>query len=147
MKVFLLKDIVHVGLAGEIKKVEDGYARNYLLPRQLAKEVTANNESSFLTHHKKVEYKKEAIATQTSLLAEKIKVIKLSLKKKMHDDGKLYGAINAHDVVEGLAKQGIMVAKSQVEFAKAIKSKGNFEVVIKLTSRLKPTLQVHILPE
>jgi large subunit ribosomal protein L9 len=147
MKVFLLKDVVHVGLAGEIKNVEAGYGRNYLLPRGFAYEVTPSNEQTFKARQVKVEYKKEALATQTSMLAEKIKTTKIAIKKKIHDDGKLYGAINASDIVEKLAECGINISKSQVEFNKTIKTKGNFEVVIKLTSRLKPTLQVAVLPE
>jgi len=65
----------------------------------------------------------------------------------MHGDGKLYGAVNAHDVVEGLARENIHIAKSKVEFSKSIKNKGTFEVIIHLTARLRSTLQVTVVPE
>jgi len=96
---------------------------------------------------KVVERKKEAIETQTSMLAERIKATQLVLKRKIHDDGKLYGAVNAHEIVDLLAEKGIKVGKSQIEFPKTIKEKGMFDVIIKLSSRLKPTLTLKIIAE
>lgn len=147
MRVFLHKDVAKIGLAGEIIKVEDGFARNFLIPRKLASEVTQKNEDQFKNRLKVVEHRKEVIATQTSMLAEKIKNVRVKIRRKMHDDGKLYGAVNALEVVEALAKEGISISKSQVDFGKLIKSKGTFEVTIKLTSRLKPTLKVDVVSE
>lgn len=147
MKIFLRKDIERVGLAGEIIKVGDGYARNYLIPRGLAVEITKENEQFYVKRVKKVEYRKEAIATQTSMLAEKIKTINITLKKKAHDDGKLYGAVNAAEIVDLLANKGIVIAKNQVKFDKSIKTKGTFTITIKLTSRLQPKLSLNVVPE
>ncbi len=147
MKVYLHKNIERVGLEGEIISVGDGYARNYLIPRGLAIEITKKNETFYQGRIKKVEHRKEVIASQTSMLAEKIKSIKLILKKKMHDDGKLYGRIGESDIVQALSEKGITIAKNQVKFDKSIKSKGLFEVSIKLTSQLKPTLTVTVVPE
>jgi len=147
MKVFLRKDIEKVGLAGEIIKVGDGYARNYLIPNGLAIEITKKNETFYAKRIKKVEHRKEVIATQTSMLAEKIKSLKVTLKKKVHDDGKLYGAVNASEIVDLLAKKGVMIAKNQVKIDKSIKTKGTFVVTIKLTSRLQPQLSLNVVPE
>jgi large subunit ribosomal protein L9 len=147
MKVFLLKDVPNVGMSGVIKKVEDGFARNFLFPRNLAVEVTKSNEASLLAKVKKVEQQKVAIVEHTSDMANKIKALKISIKKKMHDNGKLYGAISEGEIVAELAREGIIVDKSKVELNKSIKTKGTFEVVIKLTSRLKPALQLQVLPE
>lgn len=147
MKVFLLKDIEKVGMAGEIIKVTEGYGANFLIPRKLAVEITAGNEASFQKKIKLVEKRQEAIATQTSMLAEKIKNTKLSLSKKTHDDGRLYGSVNPTEIVELLGQKGISVAKNQIEFGKAIKSAGTFEVTIKLSSKLQPALKLQIVPE
>lgn len=147
MKVFLCKDIERIGLAGEIIKVGDGYARNFLIPRKLAVEITKENEPFYVNRVKKVENRKEVIETQTSMLAEKIKNLKITLKKKAHDDGKLYGAVNATEIVDLLAKKGIVIAKNQVKIDKSIKTKGAFNVTIKLTSRLQPKLSLNIVPE
>lgn len=147
MKVYLRKDIERVGMAGEIIKVNDGYARNFLLPRQLAVEITPENESFFQKQIKHVEHRKEVIASKTSMLAERIKDLNITIKRKLHDDGKLYGSVNSSEIVDELSKQGISVSKSQVLFDKSIKERGTHEVVIKLTSTLKPALKVTILPE
>lgn len=147
MEVYLRKDVEKIGLAGEIIKVGDGFARNFLIPQGLAVEITATNKNQYLLKIRKVENRKEVIATQTSMLAEKLNTISLTLKRKMHDDGQLYGSINASEVVTALAEKGISVTKSQIEFEKTIKSKGTFKVAIKLTTRLKSTITIHIVSE
>jgi len=147
MKVFLRKDIEGVGFGGEMVKVTEGYARNFLFPRDLAVEITAHNEESYTKKIKVVENRKEAIATETSMLAEKIKSLKVTLNRKMHDDGKLYGAVAPADIAEALKAQGVNVAKNQVIINKSIKTKGAHKVVIKLTARLQPELIVSVHPE
>ncbi len=147
MKVFLKENIEKIGLAGEVIKVKEGYARNFLLPRKLAVEITKDNEGHYQGRVKAVEHRKEVISTKTSMLAERIQSLKLVLKRKMHDDGKLYGAINPGEIVDLLAKHNISIAKNQVKFDKSIKAKGTFNVTIKLTSRLQPQVIVNIVPE
>lgn len=147
MKVYLVKDVEKIGLAGEIIKVSDGFARNNLLPRKLAIEVTPEKEDYFKKREKVVEKRQEKIATQTSMLAEKIKAIKLTLKRKLHDDGKLYGSVNANEIVDLLAQNGISVSKSQIDFEKSIKEKGTYEITIKLSSRLQPKLTLNVVSE
>src|SRR5436190_17893508 len=142
MEVYLRKNIEKVGLEGEIIKVGDGFARNFLIPQGLAVEITEHNKSHYESKIRKVENRKEVIATETSMLADQITNMTLTIKKKMHDNGQLYGSINATEVVDVLATKGINIAKGQVEFDKSIKSKVSFKVIIKLTSRLKPYLTI-----
>lgn len=147
MEVYLYKDIEKIGLAGEIIKVGDGFARNFLIPQGLAVEITTHNKNQYLSKIRKVENRKEVIACQTSMLAEKLNTIAITIKKKMHDNGQLYGSVNASEIVEALASQGISISKSQVEFEKPIKSKGSFKVIIKLSTRLKPAITVTIMAQ
>ena len=147
MKVFLKKDIEKVGMAGEIIKVWDGYARNYLIPRGFAVEVNARNESVLHTKIQQVQNRKEVIVSKTSMLAERLNAIKIVLKRKLHDDGKLYGAVSQNEVVDLLAEQGITISKGQVMFDKSIKSKGLHKVTIKLTASLKPQVTLQVVPE
>jgi len=147
MKVYLKKNVEKVGIAGEIINVADGFARNYLMPRDLAIEITSSNAAFYTARSKSVENRKEIIATETSLLAEKIKELKLSVKRKMHEDGKLYGAVTPSDIVDLLAQKGISISKNQVILNKSIKTKGTYELVIKLSARLQPSIQLHVLPE
>lgn len=147
MKIFLIKDVEKLGLAGEIVKVAEGYALNYLIPKQLAEAISNKNQQFFKERERIVENRKAVIVTQSSMLAEKISSLQLTVRRKMHDDGKLYGAINAHEVVDELAKKGIRISKNQVLFNKAIKEKGTYEVTIKLSLRLQPKVNLSIVSE
>ena len=147
MEVFLRKNVEKVGMAGEIVKVGDGYARNFLFPKGLAVEITLHNKDQYATKIRNVENRKEVIASQTSMFAETLNSVSITLKRKMHDNGQLYGSINASEVVEALAEKGISINKSQVEFDKSIKSKGTFKVGVKLTTKLKSTITVTVVSE
>ena len=147
MKVFLLKDVERIGLAGEIIKVKDGFAKNYLFPRNLAVELTKENETFYKGKQKIVEKRQDVISSQTSMLAEKIASVQLTLARKIHEEDKLYGSVSPLEVVDLLAKKGISVAKNQVIFNKSIKTKGTFDVTIKLSSRLQPTLKLKVVAE
>lgn len=147
MKVYLKKDIPHVGHAGQIIKVKDGYAHNFLFPNQWAIEITESNESFYLDKVKQVEHKKEVVASETSELAEKINNMHITIKRKVSTDKQLYASIAPQEIVEGLAQKGISVAKSKVQFGKSIKTVGTHEVVIKLSTRLQPKLTVKVVAE
>jgi large subunit ribosomal protein L9 len=147
MRVFLKQDIEKVGMAGEIILVSDGFARNFLFPKSLAVEITPQNASFYQKQVKEVEHRKEVISNQTSMLAERIGSMTLTLKRKMHDDGKLYGAVGQSEIAEALAEKGVNIAKNNIVVAKSIKTKGSHEVIVKLTSRLQPRITVTILPE
>ena len=145
MKVYLLKNVEKVGLAGEIIKVKDGFAKNFLFPQKAAREVKKSNEAFLESKAKTVENRKAVISSETSILSEVVKNAKITLKRKTHDDDRLYAAINPAEIVEALAEQNIKVNKSQVLINKSIKAIGTHKVVIKLTSKLQPELTVQII--
>lgn len=147
MKVFLLKDVEQVGLKGEILNVSTGFGMNFLMPRKMAVKITKNNEKYYQQKAKSFDNRKEIIATETSMLAEKIKGITLTIKHKTHDEGKLYSSVSPAEIVDAMAEKGIKISKSQVEFAKSIKQIGDYEVTIKLSSRLKPRIKLHVVSE
>lgn len=147
MKVFLLNDVERVGARGEIISVADGYAINFLFPRRLAVEVTPNNESTFKKRAKTIEHRATVIQTKTSLLAERIGDVELVIKRKMHDDGKLYGAISGQEIAELMSEKGFSIAKNQIEIDKSIKARGVYEVTIKLSSTLKPKVTLKVISE
>jgi len=147
MKVYLLADIEGVGIKGEVVKVKEGYADNFLIPRKMGIKITPKNEPFYKQHAKHVEHRKEVISSKTSMLAEKIKGIKLALKRKMHDDGKLYASVNPSEVAELLGKEGINVSRSQVKMDKAIKEKGTFSVTVKLTSKIQSKVELKVVAE
>lgn len=147
MKVYLLKNVERVGIAGEILKVADGYAQNFLFPKKLAIQITPSNEKFYEGKIKQIENRKEVIASATSMLAEKIKATSLVLKRKTHDSGKLYASIAPSEVADLLAEKGISVSKSQINFDKAIKTTGTYDIIVKLSSRLQPVVKLKVVSE
>jgi large subunit ribosomal protein L9 len=142
MKVFLLQDIENVGMAGQIVNVTDGYAANFLFPRKLAQKVVPGSEAFFVQKIKKAEATAQVLSSKIAMLAEHLKTAKISVSKRVHDDGKLYGSISAEEIVDGLKVKGFSVNKKQVVFGKAIRTIGEHGVMIKLSSKLTPEITV-----
>jgi large subunit ribosomal protein L9 len=147
MKVFLLQDVDLVGIAHEMVTVSEGFARNFLFPRKLALIVTSENEKSFHKRAAQRNKQETIIEAKTSQLAEKIKALKLTVKRPTHDDGELYAPIRSAEIVELLASKGFSIEKNQVNFDKTIKSTGLYHISIKLSSKLQPLLQLKVIAE
>ncbi|MBU1008210.1 50S ribosomal protein L9 [Candidatus Dependentiae bacterium] len=144
MKVYMLQDVEKVGMAGTIIKVSDGYASNFLIPRKLAKKIGVNEKEFFNKREVSAKLDSQAINSKAAMLAERIKNLHLVVKERVHDDGKLYGAVGADEIVELLKKKDVSINRKQVEFKKAIRSVGEHKVVIKLSSKLKPELLLKV---
>ena len=138
MNVYMLKDVENVGMAGQIIKVSDGYAANFLIPRKLAVKLTKGNEATLKSQVKKIEVIKKILNNKIAMLAERIKNLHLTIKEKIHDDEKLYGSVSADEIVELLKAKDISVNRKQIEFPKSIKKVGEHKVVVRLSSKLKP---------
>jgi large subunit ribosomal protein L9 len=144
MQVYLLKDVERVGMAGQIITVSDGYAKNFLFPRNLGVQVTAENAGFYKEKKVKEQVAVEVLNSKVAMLAERIKTLHLMVKERVHDDGKLYGALGAEEVVELLKAKDIVVNKKQIEFDKSIKAVGEHKVTVRLTSKLKPQLTIKV---
>ncbi len=147
MKVYVLKDIENVGMAGTIINVSDGYATNFLFPKKLAIKVTADNIKNLKVKVDAVKQKTEVVNSKVAMLAEHIKNLNIVIKEKTHDDGKLYGSVGADEIVELLKQKDISINRKQVEFDKSIKAIGDHRVTIRLSSKLKPQLNVKVVGE
>lgn len=145
MNVYLLKDVENVGLAGNIVKVTDGFGQNFLVPRKLAIKVTTQNKSFYESKLIKVKVDKKILNSKIAMLAENIKNLNLTIKEKIHDDGKLYGSVGADEVVELLKSKDIIVNRKQIEFIKTIKSTGEHKVCVRLSSKLKPEFTLKVV--
>lgn len=145
MVVILLKDVKGTGKAGEVVKVSDGYARNLLLPKGLAKEATEGNvrnlEKQKAIAAEKLEAQKEAAKKQ----AEEISKITVVIKSKGGENGKLFGSITSKDIAEALEKQEkIKIDKKKIELASPIKQTGDTQVTVKLFPEVSATLKVTV---
>lgn len=114
MQIILLDKVVNLGNLGEIVKVKDGYARNFLIPQGRARRATENNKKEF--EAKRVELEKAAAAklAESQALGEKLAGSTIKLTQKAGVDGRLFGSVTNADVAEELNKQGYKVVKSQV---------------------------------
>ncbi|MCF7800048.1 50S ribosomal protein L9 [Candidatus Babeliales bacterium] len=145
MQVYMLKDVEKLGMAGQIIKVSDGYATNFLIPRKLAIKIGEQDLAFFKTKEKKVVADKQVLSSKAAMLAEKIKNMHLTIKKKAHDEGKLYGSISPDEIVDLLKEKEIVINRKQVEFPKAVRSVGDYSVIIKLSSKLKPEFLLKVV--
>jgi large subunit ribosomal protein L9 len=145
MKVYMLQDVEKVGMAGQVVKVSDGYASNFLIPRKLAKKVGENDKKFFDKRAIRAKIDTQALNSKVAMLAERIKNMHLVVKERVHDDGKLYGAVGADEIVELLKKKDISINRKQVEFKKAVRTVGEHRVAIKLSSKFKPELTLKVV--
>jgi large subunit ribosomal protein L9 len=141
------KDYEKVGMAGQLVDVSRGFAENHLIPSGYSIRVYDKDIKFYKSQSKQLSQKTEIIASNTSMLAERLKNTHITIKAKAHDDGKLYGAITASDLLEPLKEKGFSVSKKQIEFTQTIKSIGQHVAVIKLSSKLKPEITIKIVEE
>lgn len=145
MIVILTKDVKGTGKAGDIVKVNDGYARNMLLPKGLAKEATQGNVRNL---EKQKELAAEKLQEQKAAArkqAEKLETITVVIQSKGGENGKLFGSITSKDIAEALEKQeGIKVDKKKIELTSPIKQTGDTQVAVKLFPEISANLKVKV---
>ena len=145
MIVILLKDVKGKGKAGDVVKVNDGYAGNMLLPRGQAQEATEGNIRN-LEKQKAIAAEKRA-AEEAKAREDKAKLeeITLEIKSKGGDSGKLFGSITSKDIADVLeAQEGIRIDKKKIEMPSPIKAAGESTVTIKLFTNVSAELKVHV---
>lgn len=146
MKVILNADVKGKGKKGDIVNVSDGYARNFLFPKNLAKEATAQNLNAAkvaqdAAKHKKLVEKAEAVA-----LAEKLSGKTVQLKAKCGEGNRLFGAVTAAEVAEALKENmGIEVDKKKIALSGGIKELGTYDVAVKVYAEVSATIKVEVV--
>ena len=142
MKVILQQDIKGQGKKGQLKEVSDGYARNYLLPRNLAVEATADNLNAMRLRDKARQAQIARERAQAMEYAEKMGAVVVHVKAKAGAGGKLFGAVTSSQIAEALnAQHGIAIEKNQ------IKQFGTFQVKCKLGYEITGTIHVMVTEE
>ncbi len=146
MKVILKQDVHNLGKKNAMVNVNDGYARNFLIPRGLAIEANsvAINEMKMRENAEKT--KKEQEMARAKKIAEKISGIVLTISSKAGDSGKLFGSITSMDISEKLEKDfKIQVDKRKIVLPEAIKTLGTYDIELKLYAGVSSTLKVQII--
>jgi large subunit ribosomal protein L9 len=147
MEVILREDVQHLGKVGEIVKVKDGYARNYLLPKGLAYPATEANR-------KRIAYEGERIAKQRASEksaaegeAARLADVQLTFAVKVGEEEKLYGSVTASDIQRKLEELGIHVDKRKIDLPEPIRELGEFQVGIKIHPDVRPQVRVTVTKE
>ena len=146
MVVILLKDVKGTGKAGEVVKVSDGYARNRLIPKGLAKEATEGNIRNLEKQKEIADEKRAEQKAAAQKQAEKINEITLTIRSKGGESGKLFGSITSKDIADALQEQeNIKVDKKKIVLDSPIKQTGSSEVTVKLVPEVTAVLKINVI--
>jgi len=148
MKVILLDNIKGVGKKDEVINASDGYARNFLFPKNLALEANKENMSKLNAKKNSQKFKKDVEKENAAILADKLEFITLKIKVKAGENGKIFGGVTSKEISEGLKGQyDIDIDKKKIELKDNIKSLGTITVNIKLFEGIIAKLKVSIIAE
>jgi large subunit ribosomal protein L9 len=148
MQIILLDKVVNLGNLGEVVKVKDGYARNFLIPSGRARRATEANKAEF--EAKRVELEKAAAAklAESQAQGEKLAGTTVKLTQKAGVDGRLFGSVTNHDIAQELTKQGFPVAKSQIRMPNGpLKIVGDHAVSVALHTDVTVDITVTVYGE
>lgn len=144
MEVILQEDVVHLGHIGEIVKVRDGYARNYLFPRGLAVLADKRNLRELEHQRRIVEEKRQRVAATAQELATRIARVELSFTARAGEGGKLFGSITNLDVERELREKGFDVERRRIRLEEPIKSLGTHRVMLTLAAGVPCEITVKV---
>ena len=147
MEIILREDVQHVGKAGEVVKVKDGYARNFLLPKGLAYPATEGNKKRIAFEADRLARQRTAEKQEAEGEAAKLTGLTLTFPMKVGEEDKLYGSVTAGDIQRRLEEQGIHVDKRKVDLPEPIRSLGEFHVGIKYHAEVRPEIVVVVVKE
>lgn len=148
MQIILLDKVVNLGNLGEIVKVKDGYARNYLIPHGKAKRATAANLAEFETRRAELEKAQSDALAAAQARATEVDGMTIQITQKAGVDGKLFGSVTNIDVSEALRKQGFEVPKSSIRMPEGpIKSVGDHPLKVALHTDVVVGITVSVLGE
>jgi len=132
IEVILKEHVENLGQRGEIVKVADGYARNYLLPRKLALAVTLENKRQVERERAKAEAHEADERVQAQALATRLGAVELAIARRVGEHDTLYGSVTSADIVEALAARDLPIDRRKIQLAEPLKSLGEHSVAVKL---------------
>ncbi len=147
MKVILNQNLDSLGKAGDLAKVADGYARNYLIPKGLASEADNRNLKAFEHERKRILLQAEKDGKKAEETADRLKDITCTFARRSGDQEKIFGSVGAKDIQEDLLAQGIEIDKKNIVLDEPIKALGEFSVVIKLGAGKTAEIKVVVVSE
>lgn len=148
MEILLLEDVPKVGEEGEILEVANGFARNYLIPKGLARKATPGIKKQAEQIRKAAMKRRRRQRESSEALAERIAAVTLRFEVKVGETGRLYGSVTSADIVEQLSDRlGQDIDRRQLELPESIRQLGTYEIPLRLMRDLVPTVRVEVVGE
>ena len=147
MKVILRKDFETLGKIGEVVAVKDGYARNYLLPRQIAYRATTSSLRALEEEKKQHERREQKQLKDAEKIGSELEKISITIAMKVGEDDKLFGSVTSQMIADALKEKGFTVDKRTIELEEPIKTLGIFEVPVKLHTKISAKAKVWVVRE
>jgi large subunit ribosomal protein L9 len=147
MEVILREHVEHLGRRGDVVKVADGYARNYLLPRKLALTVTEGNRKQIERERQSVEKREADERVAAEAMAARFAGLEIAIARRVGETEALYGSVTSADIAEALAAKGFEVDRRRVQLAEPIKQLGEFDVPVRLHRDVTATIKVVVTRE
>jgi large subunit ribosomal protein L9 len=148
MQIILLEKVVNVGNLGDVVKVKDGYARNFLIPQRMARRATASAVAEFEVKRAELEKAAAAKLAASQAQGDKLTGMTISIAQKAGVDGRLFGSVTNFDIAEALTKQGFAVEKAQVRMPNGpLKTTGDHPVAVALHTDVVVDITVAVVGE
>jgi large subunit ribosomal protein L9 len=147
MEVILKEDILNIGKIGEVVRVRDGYARNYLLPRGLVLIANKKNLKTFEHQKKLVADQKQKIARQAQAVSDQLAGVSLTISMRTGEEGRLFGSVTNIQIEKALKAKGLDVDRRKIHLSEPIKTLGEYEIPIRLTADVTVPLKLSVVSE
>lgn len=147
MQVILREDIDNLGKIGDLVKVAEGYARNYLVPKKKAIEATPKNLRAMEHAKKMVSDRLRGLKKEATADSDRIKALSIVIKAKAGEEGKLFGSVTSMDIAEAMRVQGVTIDKRKIALEEPIKRLGEHVVPVKLHADVVAELKVSVIAE
>ncbi len=147
MEVILREHVDNLGRRGEIVKVADGYARNFLLPRKLALAVTEGNKRQIARERASAEAREAQDRDAAQAIATRMEQVEIQIARRAGEGDALYGSVTSADIAESLAAQGFEVDKRKIQLADPIRTVSETAVPVKLHRDVTASVKVKVVPQ
>ena len=147
MQIILREDIPNLGRPGDVVKVRDGYARNFLLPRNLAIEANPKSIRAFEHQRRLALMRREAKKNEALKVKERLEALRINLTARAGEEGKLFGSVTNIDIERALAAQGVSIDRRRIVLAEPIKELGEFVVPVRIDADVEASLKLKVAAE
>ena len=145
--LLLTENVTNLGIVGDVVKVRPGYARNYLLPHNLATKPTEKAKEAVAERRAEVERQMRELRAEQEKLIEKLEGFEVTLKRAANEDGNLYGSVTQHDIAVALQEEGFNVTERDVRIGIAIKKLDSYPIPVQIADDLKAEIKLWVVSD